>query len=496
MIIVSITGPRMKEAFAQVAGSTPYADIFEFRLDLIEEPSLSLLLSSTRKPIIATCRPKWEGGKFEGTERERMEVLETASMLGASYIDLELKTDKTFLKEFLNRRGESNLIISHHQFAGERIDAAKVYMRMRAHGADIFKFAYTADDVSDIRHAIEFLEMAKRDRQKAIAIAMGDYGEPTRILYKKFNGWATYAATEDGKTSAPGQIPASELKQLYRSDRISPRTKVFGVIGNPLNQSKGVYMHNPLFHRAKKDAVYCKFPVKNLRKFMKYVAPLLSGFSITIPYKQEAIKYLDRVDKTAMAIGACNTAVRRKGKLYGTNTDAPAALDAIETVARVKKKTMLIVGAGGAARAIAFEARRRGANVLIMNRDKSKAEKLANEFGLKQVERAGIRIAPYDFLVNATSVGMTPNVNESPAPKQALRNKIVFDAVFNPPMTKLLQDAQSVGAKIVEGTEMYINQAALQFELYAGVKPSKKFMRHLLDKSKSFASPTMKHVHA
>ncbi len=490
MIIVSITGPRIKDAFGQVKGSTPYADIFEFRLDLIEEPPLSLLLSSTRKPIIATCRPKWEGGRFDGTERERIEVLEAASMLGASYIDLELKTDKAFLKEFLNRRVESKLIISHHQFAGERLDTAKVYTRMRIHGADIFKFAYAADDVSDIRHAIKFLELAKRDRQKAIAVAMGDYGEPTRILYNKFGGWATYAATEDGKNAAPGQMPAGELKKLYRSESISPKTKVFGVIGNPVKQSKGVYVHNPLFHRAKKDAVYCRFPVKDLRKFMKEIAPMLSGFSITIPHKQEAMEYLDRVDKTATAIGACNTAVRRNGKLYGTNTDAPAALDAIEAVAKVKKKTMLIVGAGGAARAIAFEAKRRGANVFIINRDKSKAEKLAKEFGLMQVDRARIRIAHYDFVVNATSVGMTPNVNESPLPKRALKNKIVFDAVFNPPITKLLRDAKSAGATIVQGTEMYINQAALQFELYAGVKPSKQFMRQLLDTSNSTSSST------
>ncbi len=480
MIIVSVTGPRMNDAFEQVAGSSRYADMFEFRLDLIQEPPLSLLLSSTRKPIIATCRPKWESGSFVGTEAERMQILEAASLLGASYIDLELKTDKAFLKEFLNRRGESKLILSHHQFAGKRIDAATIYARMRAQGADIFKFAYAADDVSDIRHAIKFLGLAKRDGQKAIAIAMGDYGEPTRILYKKLNGWATYAATEDGKSAASGQISASELKQLYRTDRITTKTKVFGVIGNPLKQSKGVYVHNPLFYRAKKNSVYCRFPVKSLPKFMKEVAPMLSGFSITIPHKQAVMGYLDRVDKIAAAIGACNTAVRRRGKLYGTNTDAPAALDAIEAVAKVRGKMILIVGAGGAARAIAYEAKRRGANGLIMNRDKAKAKKLASEFGLMQVDRARIRIAHYDFVVNATSVGMTPNVNDSPLPKQALKNKIVLDAVFNPPMTKLLRDAKSAGASIIKGTEMYINQAALQFELYAGVKPSKKIMRQLL----------------
>ncbi|MEK7248948.1 MAG: shikimate dehydrogenase [Bacteroidota bacterium] len=484
MIIVSITGPSMKEAFAQIAASSRYADMFELRLDLIQEPPMSMLMSATNKPIVATCRPMWEGGAFDGSETERMEILEATSMLGADYVDIEWKADKTLLQEFLNRRKESKVILSHHQFENKSINVSKLYARMRAIGADVLKAAYVANDVADIRYAFDFLNLARRDKQRAVAIAMGESGEPSRILYNKYGGWATYASTEDGKNSAPGQIPASQLKQLYRADKISSKTKVYGVIGNPLNQSKGVYLHNPLFQRAKKDAVYCRFQVKDIFAFMKHVAPILSGFSVTLPHKQTVMKFADRLDSTAKGIGAVNTVVRQNGKLVATNTDAPGALDAIEKVAKVRGKRMLIVGAGGAARAIAYEAKQRGAEVLITNRNEEKAKKLAREFGLGFVRESSVQITLSDIIVNATSVGMTPHADESPVPKSILKNKIVFDAVYNPPMTKLLRDAKSVGAKIVQGTEMYLNQAALQSELYTGVKPKSETMRRILEQAK------------
>lgn len=483
MIIVSITGPGMKDALGQIAASSQYADMFELRLDLIQDPPLGMLMAATGKPIIATCRPDWEGGEFRGTESERVEILNAAAELGAAYIDIELNSGAGVIRR-LHGDGR-RLILSHHYNGESKLDITKLYKRMRSAQAHVLKLAYTAEDCADIRFAFEFLQLAKQDKQKAVAIAMGEFGEPTRILYKKFGGWATYASAGVGPSAAPGQIPAAKLKDVYRSENISGKTKVFGVVGNPLKHSKGIYLHNPLFQKAKKDAVYCRFQVKDLYSFMKHVAPKLQGFSVTIPHKQSIIKYLDRIHPTAKAIGAVNTIIRKAGKLYGTNTDAPGALDAIEKVVKVKGKSMLIAGAGGAARAIAFEAQQRGATVCLTNRTESTGRKLATEFNvgfvskteLLHAARTGVR---YDIIVNATSVGMTPHVNASPLPKSIFKKAIVFDAVYNPPMTKLLRDAKNAGAKIVQGTEMYFNQAALQFELYAGMKPGISTMRKIL----------------
>jgi 3-dehydroquinate dehydratase/shikimate dehydrogenase len=480
MIIVSITGPTMKEALAQIAGSSPFAEMIELRLDLIREPSLGMVMAATRKPIVATCRPKSLGGGFDGTETERVEILEAASLLGAAFVDVELGTDSAILREFLSRK-ESRVILSHHEY-GRVPDVSRLYARMRAYNAPVLKFAYVAHDSADIRHAVEFLTLARRDKQKAIALAMGEFGEASRVLYKKFGAWATFASAENGENAAPGQIPASVLKKLYRADRISRRTRVYGVVGNPLGQSKGIFLHNPLFQRARVNAVYCRFPTRRIAAFMNHLAPMLDGFSVTIPHKRTIMKNLDRLDRTATAIGAVNTVLRKGGKFMGTNTDAPGALDAIERVTKVAGRRMLILGAGGAARAIAHEAHKRGAAILLTNRSEQRGRKLAREFGVSYVGSGDVAQAARgcDIIVNATPVGMIPNAGASPLPRRLLKKKIVFDVVYNPPMTKLLQDALKAGATIIPGTEMYLNQAALQFELYAGVKPSVAAMRKIL----------------
>ncbi len=470
----------MEEALAQVSGSSPFADMFEFRLDLMTRPNIARLLASTKKPTIAACRPGWEGGGFNGPERERIGMLELASVYGTRYVDLELNTSPRVIADFIGHRKETKLIVSCHLLNGSLFDVGRVYSALRATGADIIKLAYDAEDAFENHLAFDFLAKAKSDRQPAVAMMLGDAGEPSRVLYRKFGGWATYATTEDGKVAAPGQIPASQLKTSYHAHLLNRATMVYGVVGNPVKQSRGVFVHNPLFWHARKNAVYCRFQTMDIRKFMGFLAPHLMGFSVTIPHKQTVLEYLDRVEPTARAIGAVNTVIRRGRKLVGTNTDAPGALDAIERVVKVNGKRMLILGAGGAARAVAYEAKQRGANVMVASRTFTRARDLASEFGLECVSWGKIARMKFDILVNATPVGMIPNTTKSPAPASILRKKVVFDAVYNPPMTKLLLEAEKRGARIVQGTEMYLNQAARQSEMYTGRKPDAHLMRRLM----------------
>jgi len=480
MIIVSITGPRMSDALEQVAASDPWADMFEFRFDLIRKPELAMLLLSTRKPVIATCRPSWEGGEFRGPEEERLDILAAASLLGAEYVDIELRAGRRALAQFLSRRRESGVIVSYHAPAGSRPGVAALYRRMRGTGADVLKFAFHARDAWENRIAFDFLRCAGSDRARAIAIAMGEAGEPSRVLYRVFGGWGTYAAPESGDSAAPGQVTARILRDLYRTERLNRFTGIFGVAGNPVRQSRGIRVHNPLFARAGRNAVYCRFAVTDLRKFFSRMVPLIRGFSVTHPHKVAVAKYLDVLDPLARAIGAVNTVTRKRGRLTGTNTDAPAALDAIERVCRVKGKRLMIMGAGGAARAIAYEAKHRGARVSVTGRTPRRARSLARELGIMYVPLGSLRTVESDILVNATPVGMAPHTHESPFPGEVLRGKTVFDAVYNPPLTRLLRDASLCGAKIVRGTDMYVNQAALQFALYAGVPANIPLMRKLL----------------
>jgi 3-dehydroquinate dehydratase/shikimate dehydrogenase len=477
MIIVSITGPSMRDAAEQVRRSSLHADMFEFRLDGLHRPDLVRLLALTNKPRIVTCRPRWEGGAFTGSDEARLEILLLAAFLGAEYVDYELEAGSW--KHFLRRRGGTKLIVSKHFYSGPPASPRGLYRRMRAVGADVIKLAYAADDAADIGPMIEFLDLARRDRQRAIVTCMGEAGEASRVLYRKLGGWATYAAPEIGQPSARGQVRGSELKRLYRADRLNRNSRVYGVVGNPVRQSKGVYVHNSILRS--RNGVYCRFPVVNLGRFMKSVGGILKGFSVTLPWKEAIVNHLDRVDPIARRIGAVNTVVRRSNGLWGTNTDAPGALDAIEGVVRVAGKRVLVIGGGGAARAIVFEAQRRGAHVIVANRTGKKAKRLAAEYGCVSVPMKDLRKATFDVLVNATAVGMAPDTGKSPVPATILRRgTVVFDAVYNPPITRLLREARDRGGRIITGIEMYLNQAARQSRLFTGRRPDIAKMRSLL----------------
>ena len=480
MIVVSITGPTTEDAVLQVRASARWADIIEFRLDLIQQLDLRRIFRTTRKPRIATLRPEWEGGRFKGTENERFDLLLEAGARGAEYIDIEHAAGKKMLLKLRARLPRTMFIVSSHPGRAS-LSGSAAYRELRAAGADIVKWAFPAEDASDLRHVVDFLQAAARDRAKAVAIAMGEPGEASRILYRKFRGWATYAAAEAGPGAAPGQLTASTLRRIFRAHNITPTTRVFGVLGYPLGQSKGVYVHNALFARHNVNAVYVKFPTNDLALFMRNVMPWVAGCSVTLPYKEEVGSYCDRLEENAARIGAVNTLLRRKGNLVGLNTDAAAALDVIEREIAVNGKTMLVVGAGGAARAIVVEAQRRGATVVIANRNFRRAEALARECGGTAISCQALGSVKFDVLANATSVGMYPDVESSPVPKEVLRvGMVVFDAVYNPPHTRLLRDAILAGARTVSGKEMYINQAAGQARLFLRRKPDVLLMRATL----------------
>ncbi len=479
MIIVSITGPTTEGSLGQIRRSRKFASIFEFRLDLMGIDALDRLIKSAKRPVLATCRPTWEGGGFSGSDDERMAILRQAIRFGATYVDLELRMGARFLRRFIDENPDVHVVASRHSFDDRIPDPGREYRALRSTGAHVLKLAYRANDAGDIVAAFEFLARAKRDRQRAVAIAMGEAGEASRILYRKFGGWAMYASPLDGPAAAEGQIRADMLHSLFRADRLKGSTRIYGVIGDPVRYSKGIYMHNPLFHRAGKDAVYCRFTVKDLPGFMRKVGPDLHGISVTLPHKRAIMKHLDRIDDASRAIGAVNTVIRRGTRLLGSNTDGAGALDAIERKMKVKGKTFLIIGAGGAARAIAVEAVRRGAVVFITNRTPETAQELARRSGARVVTIP--ELSSCDIVANATSVGMAPAVDVTPLPAGTVRMRLAFDAVYQPAETRFLREAREQGAMIVPGIEMYLNQAAAQSRLYTGIQPDLKWMHRMLD---------------
>jgi 3-dehydroquinate dehydratase/shikimate dehydrogenase len=488
MIIVVITGPTLEDARRQLRLSSRYADMVEFRLDLLEDGAGSAIVRRCRKPWIATCRPVREGGAYDGEETGRLKLLAAFAQAGAAYVDIELDAIREFRTLLVAAGARTKLIVSKHLFASSSPDIRVHYNALSRVRADVVKLAFMADDAWQISLVRQFLALARAERQKAIALAMGVHGEASRILYKILGGWATYAAPEQGDPSAPGQLPARTLCSIMHAHERTRRTRVFGLIGNPVGQSKGIYVHNPLYRSAGYDGVYVRFPVGDLARFMKEVGPLLSGCSVTLPHKRGMMHYCGAYAPGVAAIGAVNTVVRKRGTWYGANTDAGAALDAIEERMPVKEKRLVIIGAGGAARAIAAEAKRRGSDVVIVNRTAGNARLLAEELGVRWAPLSTLADLRPVVLANATPAGMWPAVEESPVAAIPTTVRLAFDAIYNPPETRFLRMAMDAHCEVITGAEMYAKQAVEQIRLLTGLHVQERQVRRLFDAARETMS--------
>jgi 3-dehydroquinate dehydratase/shikimate dehydrogenase len=285
----------------------------------------------------------------------------------------------------------------------------------------------------------------------------------------------TYASLQKGRESAPGQFTASELKHLYSVDEIDETTQVYGIIGWPVGHSLSPHIHNPALRQSGLNARYLPFPIKDLKDFGPHLRRF-AGFSVTIPHKVQILDFVDVVDETVRQTGAANTLVNRDQKLFAYNTDVYGTQQALKKAFQdgVHKTTLL--GTGGAARAAALVLKEQNCNVTVLARDARKAERFAGEFGFASDALSQAGSYKGDLLINATSVGMSPGIDESPLPTDALGYRYVFDMVYNPLETRLLREARR-GSLVISGVEMFVAQAARQFELWTGHQAPTELMR-------------------
>jgi 3-dehydroquinate dehydratase/shikimate dehydrogenase len=477
------------------------ADVVELRLDRLTQ---GIALPQYPVPVIVTCRPEWEGGESTLPDGERIALLEAASA-NARYADLELATYRRHpdARTFLAQR----LILSAHDFKGRPDRLTNLIVEMNAAGGDVNKVAWMARSIRDNLEAFELLQA----RQKpTIALCMGEAGLISRVLAKKFGAFLTFASLRDESATAPGQVTVHDLKRLYRWDAIGHGTKVYGVVASPVAHSMSPAIHNAAFDKTGHDGVYLPLLVnpgyESFKAFMESFVPFegldLSGLSVTLPHKENALKYLREkgadVEALAASIGAVNTITLdrsdRRLSLRGFNTDYGAILDSITARMNITRDALsdlrvAVIGAGGTGRTAVAALAHYGATVVVYNRTREKADALAAEFN----GRSGkVVAASMDRLcdscchvfINTTSVGMHPNVNESPLgdrPPKFTPDTVVFDAVYNPMKTKLLQQAEAAGAKIIGGVEMFVRQAAAQFEAWTGTKAPSDVMRRVVE---------------
>src|SRR6478672_1277619 len=490
MICVSIGRSRHKHMLAEFAHLVEQgAELVELRLDYIStRVNIQRLLKDRPCATVVTVRREQDGGKYTGSEDARMIMLREAIANGVEYIDLE---DDIASK--IPRFGKTKRIISHHNFRNTPDNLRELHSQMKAHDADIVKIATMANQPHD---NLRMLEMMQESDCDTVGMCMGDIGISSRILGPRFGAKFTYATFHHERALAPGQLSYDQMTNVFRHNSIGRQTAVYGVIADPVGHSLSPQIHNAEFGLAEVDAVYVPFrvPFDVLGQFMEDVPRLgIRGLSVTIPHKEAVAKYLTKVDPAVKGIGAVNTVVFRNDEVLGYNTDYKAAMDCLEhalggvvppgTPSPLQDKRVLVLGAGGVARAVMYGLQRRGAKTTIASRTRSRAQVLADTFGGKCVEWTA-RHMPTEIIVNCIPVGMHPNVDETPFSKSNLKpTMIVFDTVYNPESTLLLKEARAHGCRVVSGVDMFVKQAKLQFLLFTGKEASEERMRETLKRA-------------
>lgn len=476
-ICVSLCAKTASEIAEKIELAAPLADIIEVRFDCSAPEQLHQCVevaTAAKAEVLATFRPKSEGGFRDISDDERIDFWNQGNELGFWGADLE--------EDQIERSFDSlwdNCIVSFHDFSGTPSNLESIYARLAATGANIVKIAVQADRITDAIPLWKLLEKARNENKKLVPIAMGEAGKWTRILGLAHGSPLAYASLDRAGGTAPGQITAADLISVYRAKDLSRESKVFGLIAGDTSYSMSPYIQNAAISHAGLDAVFVPLQVAGVEEFFRRMVREGSreidlnfcGFAVTNPHKRSVIDLLDSVDETAAAIGAVNTVFLVSGKWHGTNTDAEGFIAPLkERFGSLQGANVAVLGAGGAARACVYALRREGADVTVLARDLAKAKPLADQFGAKLLPLDAIEHP--DILVNTTPLGTRgEHENEIPVSAERLSGiKLLYDLTYNPPETRLLREAREVGCETLDGLEMLIRQAAAQFKIWTGLE--------------------------
>jgi len=476
-VCLALSGDTVEDMLATAESMARDNPFLEFRLDYLKQPLAALpkihrfLGTHQYVTAIGTCRRADNGGKFKGSLASQLDVLTKAHAAGCQIVDLELQSALKSKPEAIARlRSRAGLILSFHDFRATR-NLDETLEKMLKIPADFYKVVTTATALSDNVAMMKFLQ-AQSAKHALIGLCMGEQGISSRVLGVRAGSVFTFGAINDDLKTAPGQVSAWDLRAIYRIDQVDAATRVYGVAGDPISHSLSPVIMNTALRRENVNGVYLPLHAKTLKDLIYCAREIpLHGLSITMPYKQTILPYLDNTDAHTAKIGACNTVVRgQEGKLYGFNTDVAGVIRPLEQRLSIESAKVLVLGAGGAARAAVFGLKERGAEVWILNRTTVKSQKLARQAKARTIKRADLRKIAFDAIINATPVGMG-NAGDCPLKDQEIQARVVFDMVYDPVETHLLQVARAKGIAVIPGVEMFVQQAARQFEIWTG-KPA------------------------
>ena len=489
-VVIGRTRHKMMQIEIQEAGKRG-APMIELRLDfLAKAPDFKRLLAKKPCPMVATVRRPVDGGRWSGSEEERLMLLRQAIVAGFDWVDLEID-----IIESVPRFQDVRRIVSYHNMREVPADLEQIHQKMCELDADVVKLAVTAHQPAD---NIRVLDLVRKAPKPTVAFCMGDLGLPSRVLSGQAGSPFTYAAFNKERGIAPGLPSFEELRKIYRYESIDVTTAVYGVIGDPVAHSLSPVIHNRAFKQLGINAVYLPFrvPRGDLPGFLKSFESLpVHGYSVTIPHKEVAATLPGQKDQIVALTQAANTLLPAEHGWRSFNTDAPAAVESLRAHlpantegyrGGLDTRSVLILGAGGVARAVAHGLRREGAVLAITNRTLERAQKLAEEVGCRAIDWGARHNVLFDTLINCTSVGMYPNMDESPVHNSVLKPGIlVFETIYTPETTLLVKEARMRGCQVLTGVDMFVRQAAAQFKLFTDRNPPLDYMEPVVRRALS-----------
>lgn len=473
-VCLSLTGETLEENLTAARRYRSAVDMYELRADFLrpdEQIQANRFPDMVQKPVILTIRRRSDGGRFIFSEEERTVLFRRALSGPFSYIDLESDYDSSVVEETA-RKSDIRIIRSEHDYSGSDGDLVGRVNGLPHARDELPKLAVAPQSGRQLLNLLKAYEQL-RNREK-IVVGIGEFGFPTRVLAFRLGSLVTYCSPPE-RSAAPGHIDPNTLHDVYRISRITEKTDIFGIIGNPVLHSKSPLIHNEGYRQTGKDAVYLPFPMDDVSVFFD-IADILpvQGASVTMPFKQDVIPFTSEVSKEVEVTKACNTIVRKKGGWVGYNFDCRGFILPLQkTVGRdsLKGLRVSVIGAGGAAQSVLYALTLSGASVCVFNRTVEKAARLADQFGC---EYAGLdeqeKISRFsDIIVQTTGVGMHPLEDENPVPRYSFRgSEIVYDLIYAPPQTVFLTKAREAGCTILNGEQMLFEQAKEQFARFTG----------------------------
>ncbi|MEW5807043.1 MAG: type I 3-dehydroquinate dehydratase [Acidobacteriota bacterium] len=476
LMIASIL-PRRREDLKKAVRSGELPEYLEIRLDLLGVDEILDLVKGIPSRKIAACRARRDGGMFDGREEERTAILEEALISGLfAYIDVEMESEAVGL---IARHDRQKFIVSYHDLSGTPDDLPDIYRRLSSiEGASFYKLVPFARSLRDNLRVKGILTRANSENVPLISFCMGMHGTLSRVLSIAWGSRGVYASLFREEETAPGQLGYDDLLNVLDIGRINAKTRIFAVLGYPLRHSMSPAIHNALYRDQNLDFVCIPLELPSIDEVFECVDEFnMAGFAVTSPFKRSILKFADHQDEAVKAIGAANTVILKGSSVHAYNTDTEAFSSELKRLVNPGLERFAVLGDGGAASAVAYILRRENAaDFRIFSRNEDRGREVSRRFGCIWQDIGALKEYDYSVLVNCTTVGMYPDMESSPIAEDSLKGKLVYDLIYNPEQTKLMRMAAPKGIATVNGASMLLKQAALQFELLTGRKPSEHLM--------------------